>query len=575
MSRNKPRHFIGYWYSSSDKGCVWEIQWIEAEEKQRSPVGAGFTNNSHEKQITSINPPSFKQEESKIVAAISAGGFSQPDAWVKVECDRLILGRESFGRVPLYWTQVEQVIWFSSQFQLLLPIVKSPQVSIPALYGYSCFSYIPTPLTPVETIFAVDAGTEQIFQGLKPTSRRLQEWREAPELIRDENAAISQLQTLLKDTIGRQIADLPDEPVGVFLSGGIDSSIVAALLVQAGIKVKAYALYFGFEGYSELPYAEKVARYLKIPLVKVAATPKEIKGAIAATAQALDIPFGDAVTTPLYLLNQAASQEVSVIFNGENGDQLFAGWTNKPLIAAGIYNGVKGTEDFNQQYLQTFGRLYGYEAQIFSDRVYSQVQSINPQDWLKEALDSSSYADFFQRLRRATLMLKGAQNIQPRATHLSFANGLWVRSPFCDLPLTEWTFQLPGEFCLQGACEKYILKKAVESWLPPEIVWREKRGMGVPLRIWYFKQLWSEIGNWLNPGVLRAEGRWQPHLASNIMSGKLGEGLQTRYIGNALWMLIMWQVWRISVLGEKAGIQSFDHPFWLPPQLWKQARRFL
>jgi asparagine synthase (glutamine-hydrolysing) len=128
---------------------------------------------------------------------------------------------------------------------------------------------------------------------------------------------------------------------------------------------------------------------------------------------------------------------------------------------------------------------------------------------------------------------------------------------------------------LQGACEKYILKRAVENWLPPEIVWREKRGMGVPLKIWYFNQLWSEIGHWLNPGVLRAEERWQPHLASNIMSGKLGESLQTRYIGNALWMLIMWQAWRISVLGEKAGNQSFDHPFWLPPQWWKQARRFL
>ncbi|GET38612.1 asparagine synthetase B family protein [Microseira wollei] len=548
----KPCHFIGYWGYQKDGSCVWEVNPTEATPEKLSENG--------------------------IIAAISAGGFSDcPDAWVKVESDRLILGRDPFGRVPLYWTQVEQVIWFSSQFQQLLPIIKSPQVSIPALYGYSCFSYIPTPLSPVENIFAIPAGTELIFQGkpLKYTRRRLQEWREAPELIRDENLAVSQLQILLKDAIYRQISELPDSPVGVFLSGGIDSSVVAALLVQAGIKVRAYALDFGNDGYSELPYAEIVARYLDIPLVKVAATPKELKGAIAATAQALDIPFGDGVTTPLYLLNRVASQETAVIFNGENGDQLFAGWTNKPLIAGGIYNGVKPIEDFNQQYLRTFGRLYGYEAEIFSDRIYNEVQNLNPQSWLEDALDPSFCPSFFQRLRRATLMLKGAQNIQPRATNLSFACGLWVRSPFCDLPLTEWTFQLSGELCLQGACEKYILKRAVESWLPPEIVWREKRGMGVPLKIWYFNQLWSEIGQWLNPGVLRDEGRWQPHIAANIIAGKLGEGLQTRYIGNVIWMLIMWQAWRRSVLGEKASGQSLDHPFWLPPQVWKYGRRFL
>ncbi len=548
----KPRHFSGYWGYQKDGSCVWQVNPKDATPENLSKNG--------------------------IIAAISAGGFSDsPDAWVKVESDRLILGRDPFGRVPLYWTQVEQAIWFSSQFQQLLPMVKSPQVSIPALYGYSCFSYVPTPLSPVENIFAIPAGTELIFQGnpLKYTSRRLQEWREAPALIRDENLAVSQLQILLKNAIERQISELPDEPVGVLLSGGIDSSVVAALLVQAGIKVRAYALDFGNDGYSELPYAEIVARYLDIPLVKVAATPKELKRAIASTAQALDIPFGDAVTTPLYLLNQAASQETSVIFNGENGDQLFAGWTNKPLIAAGIYNEVKGIEDFNQQYLKTFGRLYGYEAQIFSDRIYKEVQTLNPQSWIEDALDPSFCPSFFQRLRRATLMLKGAQNIQPRATNLSFACGLWVRSPFCDLPLTESTFQLSGELCLQGACEKYILKRAVESWLPPEIVWREKRGMGVPLKIWYFDRLWSEIGQWLNPGVLRDEARWQPHIAANIIAGKLGESLQTRYIGNVMWMLIMWQAWRRSVLGEKANRQSLDHPFWLPPQAWKYARRFL
>lgn len=90
---------------------------------------------------------------------------------------------------------------------------------------------------------------------------------------------------------------------------------------------------------------------------------------------------------------------------------------------------------------------------------------------------------------------------------------------------------------MRGACEKYILKRAVESWLPPAIVWREKRGMGVPLKPWYFKEMWSDIGYWLAPGVLRAEGRWQPHIAWQMLYGQLGVAMRDPYIGNNLWLL--------------------------------------
>jgi asparagine synthase (glutamine-hydrolysing) len=212
------------------------------------------------------------------------------------------------------------------------------------LYGYSCFSYVPTPLTPVDRIFAVAAGTEQTWQGSDeqritsaPTQERFIRVARGTQEIRDEETAIAQLQTLLQDAIHRQIADLTSDPV-VYALWGLDSSVVAALLVQAGVKVRAYTLDFGDAGIPEYPYAEQVAQFLNIPLVKVEATPPRIREALVSTVQALDLPFGDGVTVPLFLLAQAASQETGVIFNGEGGDQLFAGWTNKPLIAAGVYN---------------------------------------------------------------------------------------------------------------------------------------------------------------------------------------------------------------------------------------------
>jgi asparagine synthase (glutamine-hydrolysing) len=303
------------------------------------------------------------------LAAASASGVlprgatdcSRSDLWVEVanwgqESPQLILGREPFGRVPLYYYLDQdpdqnagcQRIWFASHLDLLLPLLLSnPAVNPAALYGYSCFSYVPTPLTPIVGIQSVPAGESlrwEIRGGLQslPPEPGL-DWG-SPEPIgaqlSDEEAAIAQLQDLLRGAIAAQIADLPmDQPIGVFLSGGLDSMVVAALLVQAGMRVRAYTLDFGPLGVSEVPYAEQGAAALGIPLVKVDASPRRIKAALVPTVRALGMPIGDGVTVPLYLLGQAAARDVRVVFNGEGGDQLFAGWTNKPLVAAGIYAG--------------------------------------------------------------------------------------------------------------------------------------------------------------------------------------------------------------------------------------------
>ncbi len=595
----KPHQMFGYWGYGSQPDLEHLVENVLSQRGeyqtarrfgQSSHPHSGSTN-AGQSLVWGIAYLGLSQAEclalpARLIAALSASGqgcvdeFYPSDAWVRLHDQRLTLGREPFGRMPLYWAQIGQLIWFASRLSLLLPLVETPQLSIPALYGYSCFSYVPTPLTPVAQVMSLPAGTEQTWSVAEetctlsaPVAARSLEWREAMEQIQEEAIAVSQLQTLLKAAIARQVADLADEPVGVLLSGGLDSSIVAALLVNAGVKVRAYTLDFGTAGNSEYPYAEQVAEFLNIPLIKVDASPRRIRQALIPTVQALDLPFGDGVTVPLFLLMQAASQDVRVIFNGEGGDQLFAGWTNKPLIAAGLYQTTQATEDsFEQQYRRTFHRLWGYEAQIFQPALLAQINHLQPQAWLQEALDPTFSTALLHRLRRATLMLKGAQNIHPRATQLGLAHSLQVRSPFCDLPLAQWTFQLSGELHLQAACEKYILKRSVEAWLPPEIVWRQKRGMGVPLTSWCFNGLWRDLGVWLNPGRLRHQGLWQPDLASRLAAGELGT-IQGRRIGESLWLLMTWQVWQQVFLGEGSVAYSLDHPFWLPSPLGQQYLR--
>ncbi|WP_413168028.1 asparagine synthetase B family protein [Capilliphycus salinus ALCB114379] len=574
-------HFLGYWSLKPEHQLSVRLNRIVQEKPHLYPSSRPTPSNVNwDVRYTGIKD-NFTHRTGDFIAGISVSGLANAEAWVRVEANHLILGREPFGRVPLYWISIEEAIWFSTQIKLLIPLIESPRVNWAGLYGYTCFSYIPTPLTSVDQIFAVPAGCELIFPPDKSIDnphkyiiKNPYQWQEKKPKIREEREAILQLRTLLKNAIHRQIENLPSEPVGVFLSGGIDSATVAALLVQCGIKVRAYTLDFGEKDLSEIPHAEQVAKFLNIPLIKVSATPDRIKKSLVETVRALDIPFGDGVTAPLYLLNQAARQDVSIVFNGEGGDQLFAGWTNKPMIAALTYGGFnpsfsENKVDFTRQYLQTFHRLYGCEGQVFSPSVRAKIEEINPDFWLQDALKLEYCSELLHRLRRASLMLKGAQNIHPRATNLALNQGLNLRSPFCDLPLAEWTFQLPGEFYLQGSCEKYILKRAVEDWLPPEIVWREKRGMGVPLTLWCVNQLWSEVGYWLNSGVLQAEGRFIPDLAMRVIRGNLGGYMRGRRIGEILWLLMIWQIWRTTVLGESATNRSQIHPFLLPYWWWK------
>ena len=534
---------------------------------------------------------------SGLITCQVADGTHIPDAWIAFGT-RLRLGRDPFGRVPLYWlhddfgtdafqsksctTRKEdcQLIWFSTQLQRLLPLLRhSPSIDLEAFYGYTGCSYVPTPHTPVEGIQAIPAATELMWDGTgnrieSPQHTTYWQWQQSSDPLVDEGEAIAQLQSLLHASVEKQLARIPQGRVGVFLSGGLDSSIVAALLVKAGVDVHAYSLDLGNDSNSELPYAQQVADALGIPLTRVPVTPRRIKRAIAPTAKALDLPFGDGVTVPLYLLNQAAAGNVRVVFNGEHGDQLFAGWTNKPLIAAGIYRATHATpdEDLPQQYLKTFHRLYGYEAQAFAPEILPKIQAFKPGRWLGDSLSSDYCQTFLHKMRRATLMLKGAQNIQPRATALAWDHSLQVRSPFCNLALATWSFRLSSALQLRGNCEKYILKRAVESWLPPDIVWRNKRGMGVPLTLWCFNHLWHDLGRWLNPAALRTEGLWHPRLPMRVASYKLG-GIQGRRVGEILWLMMMWQMWRQQMLGDSCNGKSLDHPFWIPHWLWDVIRK--
>jgi len=509
-----------------------------------------------------------------LTATVAAAGADfEADIWAKASSSKLVLGRGIFGRATIFWTQTTNAVWFASRLELLLKVVERASISLAGFYSYGCFSYVPAPLTPVKNIFSIRAGTEMIWSGTpyiaSPQTLELHQWREANEQIGDEKEAARRLRVLLEESVEAQLKASTGDPIGVFLSGGLDSSVTAALLARAGAKLRLYTLDLGPDCFSEVPYAESVARMLGVPLTKIQVTPSCLRRMLGSVARRLDGLYGDGVTVPLALMCERASKEVRVVFNGEGGDQLFAGWTNKPLIAGSLYEHADSTfsstnQSFIALYMRTFHRLHGLETEVYTEAVCQELDNYNPFAPLAKALNPVYTRSLLHCLKRANLLLKGADNIQPRATNLGLSYNLDVRTLFCSRSLAEWTFGVSGELWLRAGCEKYLLKRSIEDLLPSEVVWRDKRGMGVPLTLWLTGALRRWTRNQLHPRVLSREGLWQQDVARRVSNGELSGQVQGRRIGETLWLMLMWRAWLECVLQGDAERRNASWRLSLP-----------
>lgn len=435
---------------------------------------------------------------------------------------------DPFGVRPVHTLCLDGQVHTAADPRALRRLPGAPRTVDPAaLHGYLCFSHPPEP----RTLFA---GVERV-----PTPAP---WREAPAPA-DEDAAVRRLHALLAASVQRMRGTERD--VGVYLSGGLDSSLVAALLAAAGARVHLFSLDFGPPWDEELEHARAVAAHLGRPLHRVRARPREVARALEPTAAALHQPFGDPVTVPLYLLGQAARDHVSLVFNGEGGDQLFGGWATKPMLAAEAYGGPRYSRE--AAYLATYHRFQGAEDRLLTPAARQAIGAMDAGAWLRPALEAPHLPTLLHRLRAANIRLKGAQNIAPRMAQLADVHGLRACAPFFDRALAEWTFTLPADFFLRGASEKHLLKRAAEGLLPPALIDRPKRGMGVPatewLRGWLSPLRW-EARRRLSSRRLKRDGWFQPEYVRALRRGDDDPGeTRRRRGGEKLWALLMLHLW--------------------------------
>jgi asparagine synthase (glutamine-hydrolysing) len=317
--------------------------------------------------------------------------------------------------------------------------------------------------------------------------------------------------------------------------------------------VRAFSLDFG-ERSVERDQARAVAEHLQIPLTFLPVGGADLAPILMDLVWKLDLPFGDPVTGPQYLLCRAAREAgAAAEFNGEGGDQLFGGWTNKPMISAELYADLYGEDTREETYLRSYHRFYGLEERLYTPRFKAMVGGPGlRRAHLRPYFQEGRATTFLNRVRLADIHLKGSQSILPRAERMSNAWALDLRVPLFDRALAEASFRLPPRLKLRGATEKYVLKLILKRHLPKEIVWRRKYGMSVPITDWCLGPLAGLLEDLLGPASLSRRGLFRSEYVESLRQGRNEpDETRRRRLGERLWTLAMLEAWlRVFIDGR-------------------------
>jgi asparagine synthase (glutamine-hydrolysing) len=467
--------------------------------------------------------------------------------------ERLTLLVDPFGVRSIHLAEHRGALYFASELKALLAIPELPVVLDPvAVHKYLTFSFVPGDATPL-------VGVRRLLPGhlliREPGAERMLRYfalrEDLDPALAEPRAAARAVRAEWREAVARRLGS--EREVALYLSGGVDSSGVGAWLAEAGVQVRAFSLDFG-ERSVEREQAETVAAHLGFPLALVKVGGEDLASELSTLAWHLDMPFGDPVTGPLYLLGRAArAAGLDVAFNGEGGDQLFGGWTTKPMVAAELYADLYADDTREQTYLKSYHRFYGREEQLYAPAFRARVGGPGQRRaHLAPFLAGEQASTFLHRVRLADVSLKGSQNILPRAERMAAAWALDLQAPLFDRALAELSFRLPPQLKLRGATEKYVLKLAVGRRLPREIVWRRKFGMSVPITDWALGPLAPVLEDLLGPRAIEARGLFNEPYVSRLRRGQNDpDETRRRRIGERLWTLAMLEAWlRVFVDGR-------------------------
>jgi asparagine synthase (glutamine-hydrolysing) len=481
---------------------------------------------------------------------------------------RLLLARDRVGKKPLHYAFVDGRLLFGSEIKAILAVAPElNQIHSEALLQYCYFGYVPDPLTAFSRIKKLPPGHILEFGQGKIATRQYWDFpRYGTRQPRSEEECLEQLEHLLAEAVRLRLVS--DVPLGALLSGGADSSLVAALMAKATSgRVKTFSIGFRQADFDEAPYARKVAERFDTDHHELVLDP-DIVQTVGMLSGVLEEPFGDSSLLPTYYVCKLARQHVTVVLSGDGGDELFAGYDRyRILLRDRSYAWLPDVaRKFYREHVHNSvpyampGHGLAYSVSLPWPERYIEGISLQPFDRGMRLLSEDFARSDVEPLQRMRDVLQAAPGDSPldrvlyldsktylpgdiltKVDRMSMANSLEARVPILDHVFVEWVTALPSEWKLRGRTQKYILRKLAErAGVPKEVLDRPKRGFSLPLVHWMREELKDLIVTTLTEPRTAQRGYFNPRGVCRM----LDEHFRGRRDHSArIWRLLMLELW--------------------------------
>jgi asparagine synthase (glutamine-hydrolysing) len=500
----------------------------------------------------------------------------------------LVLARDRFGKKPLYYTEVGRTLLFGSELKALLEHPLCPrELDFESLCRYLALEYVPTPRSIFEHVGKLPGGHVLRWRDGHVSIERywdLAFGMEADPKTDEEYA--DGLRWRLREAVRRRLVS--DVPLGAFLSGGIDSSSVVAMMVDAlpPDNVKTFSIGFDDPSFDESEHARRVARHFGTDHHQDVFTPQVMLDLLPTVTDFLDEPFADASILPTYLLSRFTRDSVTVALGGDGSDELLAGYPTFPADRfARLYRMPRllqehvvvplgdrlpvSTANFSFDFkLRRFLRGTGLPTELrhttwlgsFTPAEQASLLTRTPADLFTEERRVFAAAPTRDRLERLIYLYAKTylqDDILVKVDRASMACSLEVRAPFLDVDLVDFLGHVPSRLKLRRFDTKHLLKRAMANELPDGIASRAKKGFGIPIAEWFKTGLREALQDELSPARIRQQGIFEPGEVQRLISEHLSGRRDHR---KPLWTLFVFQLWHHRWVEQRSLRTSLEAP---------------